>query len=139
MTYGSLKFLVKGLLIGDNVLPADDNIVKALLSYSFNMISNKAESMHLLTLDANDDISRLSYGDYMSRKPTLPISDGDELDIDDELGFVAARYVASLVSKDKAQMHEAKADGMILDYNAKVYQVMESLSINPEGVIIAYN
>lgn len=139
MTYGALKSLVKGLLIGDNTIPKEDDVVKALLSYAFNMIASKAEAMRLMTLDNSEDILRLSSGDYMVRKPKLPEADTDELDIDDELCFVAARYIASMISKDKIQLHKAEGDSMILDYNAKVYQVMENINTDEQGVLIATN
>ena len=57
MTYGNLKLLVTGLLIGDNVLPKDDNVIKQLLEYSFSMVSDTAEALHLLTL--NKDQAKL--------------------------------------------------------------------------------
>ena len=60
MTYGNLKLLVTGLLIGDNVLPKDDNVIKQLLEYSFSMVSDTAEALHLLTLNKDEeDIQRL--------------------------------------------------------------------------------
>ena len=127
MTYGMLKSLVKGLLIGDNVLPKEDDVVKALLSYAYNMIGNKTESFHLLTLNRRQDILRMAAGDYFIRVPELPATDLDELDVDTELGFVAARYMASMVSKDKMVIHVAAAEDLIRDYNAKVYQILEEI------------
>ena len=103
MTYGQLKSLTSGLLIGDNNIPKDDAIFKSLLSYAFNMISNKAEALRLMTMNSTEDIIRLGPGEYLIRTPKIPESDTEELDIDHELGFVAARYIASMISKDKIQ------------------------------------
>ena len=127
MTFGELKFIVKGLMLGDNVMPNDDNVVKGLLSYAYNMIGNKAEALHLMTLDRSDDILRMASGDYVMRIPAMPENDSSELDIDHELGFVAARYMASLISKDKGVFHRNEGDQLILDYNHKVYQIQERL------------
>jgi hypothetical protein len=125
MTFIELKNIVKGLTLGDNVLPNDDNIVKGLLSYSFYLIANKAESLHLMTLSRDGDIVRMASGDYVMRSPELPTSDADVLDIDHELAYVAARYLESLISKDKGVFHQQMGDQLILDYNHKVYQVQE--------------
>jgi len=133
MTYGVLKNLVTGLLMGDNVIPKDDEVIKALLSYAFNMVSNKAEALHLLTLNKNDDILRMGTGDYLVRTPELPVLDSDELDIDHELGFAAARYMAAMISKEKAIIHQQYGDDEILKYNGKVYQILEKIRIDSES------
>lgn len=133
MTYGELKNLTSGLLIGDNVVPKDDNVFKSLLSYAFNMISNKAEALRLMTMNSSDDIIRLGPGEYLVRKPNMPTVDSDELDIDHELGFVAARYIASMISKDKIAIHQQYGDDEILKYNGKVYQILEKVKIEAEN------
>ena len=127
MTYGELKNLTAGLLIGDNNLPKDDSVIKALLSYAFNMISNKAEALRLMTMNSTEDIIRLGPGEYLVRKPNIPALDTDELDIDHELGFAAARYIASMISKEKVAMHQQYGDDEILKYNGKVYQILEKV------------
>ena len=128
-----LKYLVKGLLVGDNVLPKDSNEVIALVEYAFGTISDKAEALHLLTLNQSEDISRLAIGDYLSRTPKLPEVDEDELDIDNELGFAVARLVASMISKNKPRVHESKAMEIIADYNSKVYQILGSVKEQEGG------
>ena len=133
MTYGELKHLTSGLLIGDNVVPKDDNVFKSLLSYAFNMISNKAEALRLMTMNSSEDIIRLGPGEYLVRKPNMPTVDSDELDIDHELGFVAARYIASMISKDKVAIHQQYGDDEILKYNGKVYQILEKVKIEAEN------
>lgn len=133
MTYGQLKSLTSGLLIGDNSLPKDDAIFKSLLSYAFNMISNKAEALRLMTMNSTEDIIRLGPGEYLVRTPKIPESDSEELDIDHELGFVAARYIASMISKEKIAIHQQYGDDEILKYNGKVYQILEKIKIEEEN------
>ena len=127
MTYGGLKSLVTGLLIGDNVIPKDDVIFKSLLSYAFDMIANKAEALRLMTMNSAEDIVRLGPGEYLVRKPNLPELDTDELDIDHELCFVAARYIAAMLSKEKIKIHQDYGDNGILRYNGKVWQILEKV------------
>ena len=129
MTYGGLKSLVTGLLIGDNVIPKDDAVMKSLLSYAFDMIANKAEALRLITMNSTEEIVRLGPGEYLVRKPNLPTLDTDELDIDHELCFVAARYIAAMLSKEKIKIHQDYGDDGILRYNGKVYQILEKVEI----------
>mgnify|MGYP003515328307 FL=1 len=129
MTYGGLKSLVTGLLIGDNVIPKDDAVMKSLLSYAFDMIANKAEALRLMTINSTEEIIRLGPGEYLVRKPNLPEIDTDELDIDHELCFVAARYIAAMLSKEKIKIHQDYGDDGILRYNGKVYQILEKVEI----------
>ena len=109
MTLALLKNVVKGLMIGDNNPPTDNGIFIGLLAYAFNMIGNKTESFHLLTLNRRQELLRMASGDYFMRVPELPVADTDDLDIDNELGFVAARFICSMISKDKAAMHISMA------------------------------
>ena len=129
MTYSGLKSLVTGLLIGDNVIPKDDAVMKSLLSYAFDMIANKAEALRLMTINSTEEIIRLGPGEYLVRKPNLPELDTDELDIDHELCFVAARYIAAMLSKEKIKIHQDYGDDGILRYNGKVYQILEKVEI----------
>lgn len=124
MNYKELKNLTSGLLIGDNIIPKDDDVVKALLSYAYNNICNYVESLHLLTMDRNKDINRTAIGKYLLRTPKLPESDNDELDVDHELGFVAARFMASFISKDNKVFHENEAIKLINQYNGKVEAIL---------------
>lgn len=130
MTFGLLKNIVKGLMLGDNNPPNENAVFVGLLAYAYNMIGNKTESFHLLTLDRRQEILRMSSGDYFMRVPELPTLDTDELDIDNELVFVAARYICSMISKDKVQLHLQMADELVRDYNAKVYQILEEIQYN---------
>lgn len=134
MTYGGLKSLVTGLLIGDNVIPKDDAVMKSLLSYAFDMIANKAEALRLMTMNSTEEIVRLGPGEYLVRKPNLPEIDTDELDIDHELCFVAARYIAAMLSKEKIKIHQDYGDDGILRYNGKVYQILEKVEIEKKMI-----
>jgi len=132
MTYLQLKNTVKGLLVGDLMLPKEDEVVVALLGMAYNHIGMHAQALHLLTLDKDSEILRIGVDEYMTRKPDLPNTDDSMLDIDDELGYVAARLIASYVSKEKAGMHYAAATEMIRDYNGKVYEILDSIKYNEE-------
>ena len=132
MTYGGLKSLVIGLLIGDNVIPKDDAVMKSLLSYAFDMIANKAEALRLLTINNTDDILRMGPGEYLVRTPKIPETDDEELDIDNELCFVAGRYIAAMLSKEKIAIHQQYGDDAILRYNGKVYQILEKVQIEKD-------
>lgn len=133
MTYRALKYVTEGLLTGDNKLPREEDVLKALLGMAYNYIANKCTVMNLMTLDKSADIIRLGGGKYMVRKPDMPVLDTDELDIDDDLGYVAASLLASYVSKDKIAVHQTRADSAIRDYNAKVTEILERLELQKDG------
>lgn len=127
MTYQTLLNLTTGYLTGDNVLPKDDDVKLALLESAFSEIADKADSLHLMTLSATTDVLRLGEGAYLIRMPLLPSALSDVLDIDHELCFPLARILASYLSKDKGGIHVNAANRRILDYNAKVLDIKESL------------
>ena len=133
MTYRALKFVCEGLLTGDNKLPREDDVLKALLGMAYNHISNKCTVLNLMTLDKSADILRLSGGKHMIRRPDLPVTDTDELDIDDDLCYVAASLVASYISKEKVGIHQTRANDAIRDYNAKVTEMIESIRQQKDG------
>ena len=54
MTYSNLKYLVKALLVGDNVLTKDNNEVLVLLSYAYDKIANEADALKLFTAVTED-------------------------------------------------------------------------------------
>ena len=127
MTYQTLQNLTAGLLTGDNRLPNEPEIVLSMLEYALTTVATKADSLHLMTLSTEVDVLRMSVGDYLIRRPALPILLTDNLDIDDELGFAVARLIASMVSKEKGGIHVQAADRIILDYNAKVYEIIDQM------------
>ena len=127
MTYKTFKNIVKGLLTGDNVLPSDPDVILALLEYAYTRIATKADSLRLMSVGSATEVLRLAQDGYLVRFPELPILDEDELDIDQELCYPVARYVAADLSKDKAEVHMAAADREIKDYNAKVWEMMSTI------------
>ena len=58
------------------------------------------------------------------------------IDIDEELTFAVARYIASYVSKEKGGIHVNAADRVIKDYNAKTWEILEQMQAEAyaEGV-----
>lgn len=133
MTFLIFKHTAEGLLTGDNKLPKENTVLIALLSMAYNYIANKCQVLNLMTLDKSAEVLRLGKGQYLVRKPELPTLDTDELDIDDDLGYVAASLVASYVSKDKASLHQSRADDGIRNYNSKVNELIESLKLQEDG------
>ena len=128
MTYGNLKNLVRALLISDNVLTQNNDEVLVLLAYAFDTIANEADALKLFTTDIpNNQILRQGPGRQFLRKPKIPESDDEELDIDDELSYAAARYICSFVSREKMAWHIAEAEKMIRKYNQKVQTYFETL------------
>ena len=133
MTYRALKYVAAGLLTGDNRLPKEEDILKALLGMALNYISNKCTVLNLMTLDKSDSIHRIGTGKHMQRRPDMPDGDDSELDIDDDLGYVAASLIASYVSEAKVALHQTRADTAIRDYNAKVTEILESIRVEKDG------
>ena len=129
MTYAEFKSLTSGLLIGDNVLPQDADVLKGLVQYALTTVATQAESLHLMTLSTTENVLRLSQGDYLIRMPVAPDLDTDAIDIDEELVFAVARYVASYVSREKGGIHVKAADRIIKDYNAKTAEILEQMEL----------
>ena len=127
MTYKLFKAITTGLLTGDNVLPQSPDVMTGLMQYALTTVATQADSLHLMTLSTTVDVLRLAQGDYLIRMPVPPVNDTDLLDIDDELAFAVARYLASYVSKEKGGIHVQAADRIIKDYNAKTYEITEQM------------
>jgi len=127
MTYKTFKNVVKGLLTGDNVLPNDEEVILGLLEYAYTTVATKADSLRLLSVGSATDVLRLAQEGYLVRFPELPVMDDDELDLDKELCYPVARFVASFLSKEKAAVHVAAAEREIKDYNAKVWEMLSSI------------
>jgi hypothetical protein len=133
MTYRAFKYVTEGLLTGDNKLPKEDDVLKALLGMAYNTVANKCQVLNLMTLDKSADVLRLGKGQYLVQRPELPESDTDELAVDDDLCYAVASLVASYISKDKTTIHENRATQGIRDYNAKVNEILESLELQEDG------
>ena len=127
MTYAVLKFVTQGLLTGDNKIPNDEDVLLGLVGYALTTVATTADSLHLMTLSTDGDILRLAQGDYLIRRPVAPVLPTDELDIDEELGFAVARLVAGMLSKEKGGIHNQAATRIILDYNSKVFEIIEQM------------
>lgn len=133
MTYRGLKYCVQGLLTSDNVLPEENDVVLALLGMAYNHVANKCTVLNLMTLDKSAEIVRLTSGKMLLRRPELPTTDDDILDVDEDICYIVASLVASYVSKDKVGIHQNRADVAIRDYNAKVTEIIESLQLQEDG------
>ena len=137
MTFKRLKSLTNALLIGDNNLTKNNDEVLGLLSYAYSRVANEADALKLLTANSNEDmIIRNGIGNLYIRMPKLPENDNDELDIDEELCYAVARFMASFVSKQKFQIHELEAQRIIQSYNHKVSTFIEKLE--QDGVLKMY-
>lgn len=129
MTWFRLQKLVEALLSGDHTLPKDVDMRLVLLQYAFEQVSDDAQAI-VLFRDADTDPERVntrqSLGGRIVR-PNLPSRDDEEIDMDEGLVFAVARYMASYISKEKFNLHEAKAKELIKNYNNKVYSYSEQL------------
>ena len=66
-------------------------------------------------------------GESYIRLPTEPKYDTDQLDLDHELGYPLARFMASFVSDKKESMHFDRAMELIDAYNSKVESYMATI------------
>ena len=133
MKYKELKVLVTALLVGDNRITSNEAELKSLLMLAFNVIASRAQSLRLMTKSMNKEVLRGSVGDYLTRYPELPVDDESELDMDKDLCFAAARFMASYVSKNKPAVHIEEGEKMIRLFNGKVNSMIESIQVDEEG------
>ena len=133
MKYKELKVLVSALLVGDNKITSNEAELKSLLMLAFNDIASRAQSLRLMTKSMNKEVLRGSVGDYLTRYPELPENDESELDMDKDLCFAAARFIASYVSKNKPAVHAEEGEKMIRLFNGKVNSMIESIQVDEEG------
>jgi len=127
MVYGQFKILLKSIMLGDTQVPEDDLMVKTLLEYALNKVAVDAEPLQLMTLNLAEPMIRLGPGDYIVRRSRIPLTDADELDIDESLVFAVARLVASNLSSAKGGIHKSIYNREVLDHNAMVYDVIEQM------------
>ena len=137
MTYKTFKNVLRGMLTGDNVIPTDEDVMLALLEYGFTTVATKADSLRLMSAGTATEVLRLSQDGQLIRFPRLPAMDEDELDIDKELCYPTAHYIAANLSKEKAAMHISAADREISDYNAKVWEMMDTIQRGMEASVDA--
>lgn len=129
MTYKMFKAVTSGLLTGDNTLPDNEDVLNGLVGYALTTVATKADSLHLMTLSTTANVLRLAQGDYLIRMPEAPEFDEDLMDIDEELVYAVARYLSSYVSATKGGIHVNAAERIILDYNAKTYEITEQMQV----------
>lgn len=127
MTYNKLLALTNALLVGDIALTEDELEREVLLEYGLEILSDEVNALKLLTASLSDRIVRQGPGDTFVRKPRLPTTLDDEIDIDDTLCFPLARLMASFAcSKDREQQHLQAANKLILNYNSKVDRFLDT-------------
>lgn len=129
MTYNKLLALTNALLVGDNIFTEDPEERLVLLEYALDILSNEVTALKLLTATADNMIIRQGPGDTFIRKPAMPVSGDSELDIDNELCFPLARYMASFISVNNTVKHERAAEKMISIYNSKVERFLDTESL----------
>ena len=130
MTYGELKTLTEVLLIGDTSLPSDDKIL-ALVGICQYRIAMEAEALSLITNTLNNDtLRKASPKGFYVRMPEVPEVEADVIDLDPELTFALANYLAEKLSKQKAPIFKADARQIINDYNSKVQDVLQDIEFN---------
>ena len=122
-----LRNITAGLLTGDNVLPEDEEVLIGLVQYALTTTAMKADSLHLMTLSTSENILRLAPGDFLIRVPHTPEDAEDDVDIDEELIFAVARFIASYVSRDKGGVHVQAANRIIADYNARTWEMLDQM------------
>lgn len=133
MTYKRLQATTAGLLTGDNVLTTNSEALLGLLEMAFNDLATHADALHLMTMNRDNEVTRLAAGKYVIRTPKLPTDPDDELDVDNELCFAVARLLASYMSDKKSSIHFNEARRIIRDYNLKVYEILESIEEKEDG------
>lgn len=120
MTFSKLKSAAKLFLTGDTPLPKDDEQLIVSVEIAYLFIADHTTSLKLLTTNKEEEIIRRGPGGQYIRMPNLPEFDDDYLDIDKELYPAVARLMASHVSRDKSEYHQAKAMEIITAYESKV-------------------
>ncbi len=127
MTLNEMHKLISAYMIGDNVLPSDVEMLEQITHAAMIETATRADSLHLTVSNYLGEILRLSNGQHVIRMPAKPSGLTSLIDIDEDLCPVVARLIARDLSKAKGQVHEAAADRMILDYNAKVYDAIDTI------------
>jgi len=130
MKWGRLKGLTNMILSGDTMFPEEEEKALALLEYAFESVAIKADTQKLIMIDPTDEelqsnVVRVNAEGNFVRRPVLPKSDNDELDIDDGLVFALARLMASFLSAEKFKYHYQVSDSIIQKYNEHMESINE--------------
>lgn len=129
MTYGTLKNLTQGFLTGDTKLSNEPGVIIALVQMALHEAATNGNSLELLTDTPTVDTLRMGPGGFYIRNATLPDADEDVMDIETELCFAVARYIASYVSREKMEFHAKEATRIILNFNSKVDEVQQTAQL----------
>ena len=113
-------------MIGDTKVPSD-SVLKPLLEEAMLYIANNAHVLGLVTRSKDFTLLRKLNDGYYMRRPTMPSSDGETLDMDHELCFAVANIVAAHLSKRKTEFFMLEAEEIVNQYNFKVYNASDQL------------
>ena len=128
MNYRQLKSLTTGLLTGDMKLPQEDDVLLALLEKALFKVASRAQVLRLMTDEKSSGILRTADGNYYIRFPNLPEKDSDDIDVDHELAFAVASYIASFVCRlDMKPYHIREAEETIDFYNNKYSSIIKQI------------
>lgn len=125
MTYDKLKIHISALLKSrrDVALSDNDADVIPLVEEAILNIANRYKVLKLITKSENFKVLRSLGNGYYIRNPKLPRL-GDELDIDSELCFAVANFVAAAVASNPLNRNiwNKRAKKIVKDYSFKLYK-----------------
>jgi len=121
MTLGQLRSLTKSIMLGDKKVP-DDEFFLPLLDVALYETAKKADSLILQTDNSfgNEIVRQLTSGMFI-RRPEMPTSDDDTLDIEDVLAMGIAQHISSKLSKEKGGMFYNSWKQICKEYNMTIY------------------
>ena len=146
MTYKELKDLTAGIGSGDFVMipkseinnPDAEARLLQLLKLALYQVAMSANSLRLTTTNKEFTRVRGLTNDTFIREPKIPEGEnknGQIIDIDHELGYAVAYYLASLKSKSRPEYFKQEAMNIIEDYNTKIALDMENITLNKENKV----
>lgn len=128
MNWGKLKKLTSSLLSGDTPFPSEDeDAAIVLLEYALEQIALSSYSSNLVsdTPVLHNTVRITDDGEYI-RRPNLPSSDSDIIDIDKGLTFVAARLMASYLTRSENSSHYFIAKSMMEKHQEMIVGIREA-------------
>lgn len=136
MTYLELQEATTVLLIADTVLPADPGLLQALVRMNLHRLAMDAEAINLMTRRRTPAVLRKAApkGWYI-RIPDTPIDPTDLLDLDEQLCYVLANYIASSLSRNNAAKLLSDAKMGVIDYNSKVYDIISDIEKSEDDTL----
>ena len=128
MTYLQLKQAVKALLIADTTIPEDEDVLLAIVRMQLHNVAMEAESINLMTRRETQRILRKAAATtWFIRVPATPETDADTIDLEEELAYALANYIAASLSRNNAIKLKRDGQAYILGYNTKVYDILQDL------------